>query len=312
LKIAVCISGAVRNSSEIIASNLGNLKDLGHEIDVYMHLQKPSTSFRNSYDGKIYSKSRCYLPYINGFETNNVEVQTDIPLSNELKIRFESRTFEQILFDFGLEKTWHQLQNIEIEIPGTSKTLRPHLPHFRNTLFMLVNMYEAERLREQFNLTVDGVLRLRPDFLMSQSFLKTLDPKNLIIPIRTSGSEFNYGWGHSSDQCFFSNPSAISSISNLVLHLEDLWSKEKVYVPESFSAPFLYGDVLFGYWMKHRLNTERILVPDGGDLVRENIVRKYLWNRDFLAQRNQYLNWVDYNRSVAKWQNAQRKGSPSN
>jgi hypothetical protein len=218
----------------------------------------------------------------------------------------------KILIDFGLEKTWHHLQNFEIEIPGTSRTLRPHLPHFRNTLFMLVNMYEAERERQRSNLIVDGVLRLRPDFLMSRSFLNSLDPKNLIIPIRTSGREFDYGWGHSSDQCFFSNPSAVSSISNLVLHLEDLWSKEKVYVPESFSAPFLYGDVLFGYWTKHQLNTRKILIADGGDLVREKIVRKYLWNRNFLAQRSQYLNWVEYNRSVAKWQNAQRKGSPSN
>ena len=289
--------------------------DAGHQIYVYMHLQNASSGFRNSYDGNIYSKFRLYLPYIEGFETPYIHSNLDeicIALKIQSKIRFESRSLQQILFDFGLDKTWSQLLNIGIKLPGTSKLLRPHLPHFRNTLFMLVNMYEAERERINSDLVVDGVLRLRPDFLMSENFINNLETESLVIPIRTSSREFDYGWGHSSDQCFFSNTSIMSSMSNLVLHLEDLWSEKKVYVPESISAPFMYGDVLFGYWIHHELDIHKKLVHEGGDLVREKTVRKYLWHKHFFEHRNQYRNWVDYNRTVDQWQRIHRQGSPSN
>lgn len=315
MKIAVCISGSLRDSTDIIAKNLKNLIDAGHQIYVYMHLQNASSGFRNSYDGNLHSKFGICLPFIKGFETPYIQSNLDeicIALNIQSKIRFESRNFQKILFDFGLNKTWSQLQNIGIEIPGTSELLRPHLPHFRNTLFMLVNMYEAERERINSDLEVDGVLRLRPDFLMSQTFINNLDTESLVIPIRTSGREFDYGWGHSSDQCFFSNTSIMSSMSEVVLHLEDLWSEKKVYVPESISAPFMYGDVLFGYWMHHELDIRKKLVDKGGDLVREKTVRKYLWHKNFFEHRNQYRNWINYNRTVAQWQKIQRYGSPSN
>ncbi len=305
MKIAVCISGALRNSADVIAENLKNLRDSGHQIYVYMHLQNASSSFRNSYDGNIYSKSRIYFPYIKGFETPNIQSNLDeicLALNIHSKIRTESRDFEQILSDFGLEKTWSQLESMGIEISGTSKLLRPHLPHFRNTLFMLVNMYEAECERKNSDVTVDGVLRLRPDFLMSHTFINSLDAESLVIPIRTSGREFDYGWGHSSDQCFFSNTSTMSSISEVVLSLKDLWSEDNVYVPESVSAPFMYGDVLLGYWMHHKVNIKKNLVHNGGDLVREKTVKKYFWNKNFFDHRNQYHNWINYNRNVAKWQ----------
>jgi hypothetical protein len=163
-------------------------------------------------------------------------------------------------------------------------------------------MYEAECERKNSDVTVDGVLRLRPDFLMSHTFINSLDAESLVIPIRTSGREFDYGWGHSSDQCFFSNTSTMSSISEVVLSLKDLWSEDNVYVPESVSAPFMYGDVLLGYWMHHKVNIKKNLVHNGGDLVREKTVKKYFWNKNFFDHRNQYHNWINYNRNVAKWQ----------
>jgi hypothetical protein len=226
-----------------------------------------------------------------------------------VETEIESRSLEEILNDYGLTDTWRDLFDSNRPISG-SDGLRPHKPHFVNTLFMLANMHRADLLRQACQTNYDGVLRVRPDFALSEQFVDALDPTCLVVPIRTSGREFDYGWGHMSDQCFFSSPAAMSVLTSLVHELHDLWSPSKVFQRRSFSAPFLYGDVIVCYWKSHALNVPTLLVEKGGDLVREKRAHLVIGHREYRPLRERQLEWLAYNRRVSTWQHAHKPGRP--
>lgn len=313
MKIAVCVSGSFRSSNVTLRKNLQRLSSAGHQLDLYAHVQFPPTDsvVRNAYDSNPYSLIGRYLPFVRVFRSENERTVPSEQLrdtAESVTIQLENRTFDQILSDLELQHTWDELFVERKNIPRCGSNLRPHEPHFRNTLFMLENMRQADSLRAKSQSAYDGVLRLRPDFLISEDFVEALDPTRLVVPIRNSGREFDYGWGHMSDQCFFCSPDTMTQLVSVVDHLKELWDVNNVFVPESFSAPFLYGDVILCYWKNRTLNVPTLCVRRGGDLVREKQDNVFIGQPEFRKLRRAYVNWLDYNKQVSLWQKTQRAG----
>ncbi len=305
MKIALCISGSFRESGNVVRENILRLISKGYSVSVFMHLDLPDSPRRLNFDLNPNSIWASIRPYRSFFVQNsNLKLDNldEIDGVDQVIITYESRSIDEIVKTYGIEDVWHNLPKFQKRIPNTATVIRPYIPHFRNTLRMLSSMWIADEARCSSDSEFKIVIRLRPDFLMSDTFASTISESELVVPIRDSGRAFTYVRGHFSDMCFAGPPEVMRSLCSTVLELKSLWNETRIFVPESIHAPFMYGDVILDYRARCELGFTPKLVPGGGDLVRERTESYSIFNQVFWKTRRQYATWLKYNHRVLLWQ----------
>lgn len=305
MKIALCISGSLRNSEDVILKNVRTLEEMGHKVNIFAYLETTASRTRLSLDTYPYSLS-SYNPlsiklFNQCFESKDISILPLLSNFPDASILTEDRTFEDLLSSYNLGETWNNLCEFGQSIPMTPFQIKPFIPHFMNTFKMLSGIWNADQLRIKSDSNFDIVIRLRPDFLMSSNFVSALDNEGFVVPIRSSTTISDYGWGHMSDMCFACSPTLMSKTSDIVNNLNFLWDSSRVFVKESVNAPFMYGDVIVSYWVRNVLDITPSVVPNGGDLVRESSERYSLSKPEYWEHIRKYLSWLKYSRTLVYW-----------
>jgi len=175
-------------------------------------------------------------------------------------------------------------------------------PHFRNTLFMLHGIKEAYSLYEKSNYSADLVLRIRPDFLMTDQFASALESsEKVIMPVRTSGQIWDYGWGYASDMAFAGKPALIEKLSSAITYVPLFWAEKRVRILESRTLPFIYGDAVFSFLLNEFKFTVAP-IANGGEITRPVPKRFYPFSPHYRRMRHELNSHSRYLKAWKKWQ----------
>jgi len=297
MKIALCVSGSMRNSQHILQRNIDKLHKVGHKVFLFASIEDSEPRHRIARNNEWSPYLGFFRPWISVFLLNSKLPQPDLfEFKNVVKAEFriENRTTEEMLRHFDLFATYCELdktyiQNCRIKFFN----LRPYKPFFQNSLRMCVGISEAFKMYEKSEFSADYVLRLRPDFELSDNFVQTIKNTHIQMAVRNDAENWDYGWGYASDQVFGGRPIEMRVLSNALTELRSYWIKDEVINTRSSTVPFVYGDVIFSKLMYlNDINPD--LVFNAGDLYRERISRVYPWNRLFWQFYFQERTWRQY------------------
>jgi len=308
MKIGLCISGSFRGSSLTIQQNLKHLREAGHEVAIYAYLQPEVNLFKVDWEINRFPLIGFARPWVSYYDFSDVQPHeiAELAASESWKIFQDSRTFNELLEHYELTETYKGAVAIGTEFVNFESFFKRTFPnHFRNTFLMLHGIYQSFKLLDSDDAQFDLILRLRPDFLMSQRFISSLTPTDLVImPIRDSGALWDYGWGYASDMAFASSPSNMRALSKAILHLPVIWQSDRIRITEKRTLPFIYGDAVFSFLM-HDLNLTVNPIYNGGNLIRPKKRYKTLFNRNYPKMKKEVK---DNTRYVEKWRRWQISG----
>lgn len=153
------------------------------------------------------------------------------------------------------------------------------------------------------NSSADMILRLRPDFQLSDNFVRELaNLKNVVMPIRSSGWLWDYGWGYASDMVFAGSSPEMAKLSSAIDYVSDFWGNGRVLIHEKKTLPFIYGDAIFSFLLD-KFQIPMTPVADGGDLLRPKTMRIILGSSKYSRMRKELRMHHAY---LAKWREWQK------
>lgn len=305
VKIAICISGSFRNSYSTILDNVARLENAGHVVEVFLVLQPESLGLKVDWENtKLRRYKNSFSPIFYYDFSNFVDSEIrSYAYTNDWSIVETKIDFEVLLDIYGLKNIYREAQSQADDfMMRWGKYKFPFPGHFRNSLLMLHGIYAAFNCYRDSGFEAELVLRLRPDFLMSNSFIAQIGKSSdLLMPIRDSGSLWNYGWGYASDMVFVGKPEQMEILCSAINYVPIFWDPWRIVIDETKTIPFIYGDAIFSFLL-HFFNIPMNSIPKGGDLVRQNRKRVTFLNSKFWDLRHELNLYLNYRKALRRWQ----------
>jgi hypothetical protein len=305
MKIGLCISGSFRGSALTIQQNLSHLREAGHEVTIYAFLRPEVDSLKVDWAMRRLPIIGYSRPWVSFYDFSDFRIEEIVELATEESWNFleDSRTFDELLADYKLTRHYECAVAIGTGFVNSRKFHSRRFPnHFRNTFLMLHGIYESHKLLDSGGAQFDLVLRLRPDFLMSEAFVSSLVPtNNVIMPITNSGSLWDYGWGYASDMAFASSPGNMKALCEAILQVPIFWHEDRIRIVEKRTLPFIYGDAVFSY-LTDKLNLTVHAIYKGGELIRPNKRYRFFFNRNYRKMKMEVKDNTRYLKQWRAWQ----------
>jgi hypothetical protein len=299
----MCVSGVLRDDGSLLLENVRILKEFGHSVSVFAVLEQPTKSYRLSKDRPHHRFFGRWRPWIELFVQSEIgfQKQSEVEsLCEYFELQDSEADIEKIILERGLLEVVEIIRNSTFVYKN--QKLRPYWPYFANTIKMLSHISSSDEKRVQHGESYELVMRIRPDYQLTDKYVRGLDVNSLNFPIYSHRQAFDYGYGYASDNLFSGPPYLVAKLCKVVELLGQLWSKDELFVPISLSAPFLYGDVLIAKYISDNAVAPTNFIADSGCVIRQPVRRIYPFGILFWRFRSEDNLWRKYMREVRRFQ----------